>query len=239
MFKYVIVTVFILAGFFCPVAAEDTLRFSAISDSRGTDAAFAVLQEAYGRLGIDIERVDMLGQAALEASSQGKTDGEVQRIDGVSIRYPDLIQIPIPINYLQVNLFVARDDLPLTNWASLRPYTVGVVKGILVAERNAQGLNTVFVSAYAELIDRLESGEIDVAIMPQINGLEAIKNRGTNTVYDTGIVLERAFLYHYLHKSQADLAPFIEKILKAMLLDKTIQTIRAEQYANLLPGESP
>ena len=127
-----------------------------MQDSDDTYIGERVLREAYGRLGIDLEVRRYPGSVALEKSNAGEVDGELQRIDGITRRFQHLIQVPIPVNYIQGTVFSKQKDLDFTPWHALRPYQIGIVKGILFAERGTRGMQVKAVDTYAELIQLLD-----------------------------------------------------------------------------------
>ena len=214
--------------------AKEKLIFSGVEGSPDTQAAAAVLKEAYHRQNVEIEFHWLPGQTALAYANSGQTDGELQRIDGIERRFSNLVQIPIPINYLPGVVFSKHHDFPINGWYSLKSYRVGIVKGILFAEQGTQGMNVTAANTYSELMSLLENGEIDLAIMPRINGQVTIKKLKLEDIEELDGTLETLFLYHYLHKKNRGLIPQIEEELKRMLLDGTIKRIRDEVYAHLL-----
>ena len=122
--------------------AESRLVFTTVEGSPDTLTAEAVLKEAYKRMGVEINVLRLSAKEALRRSNAGEADGEVARIDGASKQYANLVQIPIPISYIQGAVFSKNPDLDLVGWHSLRPYRIGLVKGILFAERGTRGMKT-------------------------------------------------------------------------------------------------
>ena len=214
--------------------AAEKLILTSVAGSVDAKVGEAVVKEAYKRLGIDIEIEWLGGKTALEYSNSGKVDGELQRIDGINQRFKNLVQVPIPINYLQGVAFSKRHNTSIKGWFSLKPHRVGIVRGIIFAEQGAQGMDVKIAVTYEELIVMLDREMIDVAIMPRINGLVAIKKQKSKGIKELEGVLETLLLYHYVHKKNAHLVPKLERELKRMLLDGTTQRIRSEVYAPLL-----
>jgi len=223
-------------------AGQTSERAVVVASVRGsTDALVgeAVVREAYRRLGLAVTFRELPGAAALEASSTGAVDAELQRIDGIDRRYPDLIQVPIPINYLQGAAFSIEYDFPATGWRSLQSYRIGIVSGIIFAAEGTDGMNVTVADDYDQLFGLLESGRIDVAVTPRINGLEAIRQREAGpggSIREMEGVLETLFLYHYVHRTRQDLVPDLSRVLKQLLLDGTTRRLRTELYGELLPG---
>ena len=193
-----------------PAIAESRLVFTTIEGSPDTLTGEAVLKEAYERMGIEINVLRLSAKEALRRSNAGEADGEVTRIDGASRRYPNLVQIPIPISYIQGAVFSKNPDLDLVGWHSLRPYRIGRVKGILFAERGTRGMKTKVASDYDGLIELMLTDQVDLVIVPYINGLISIRKHPRGGELQLNGILETYLLYHYLHQSHENLVP--EKI---------------------------
>ena len=219
----------------CPISrAQDTLVLTTVKGSADVNAGVAVVREAYKRLGIEIIVQHLQGKEALESSNSGKVDGEVQRIDGITRTFTNLVQVPIPVNYLQGTAFSKRYNFPIKGWFSLEAYRIGIVKGIIFAKQGTQGMDVKVAETYEELVAMLKTGEVDVAVMPRINGLVALKKHKSKDIKELEGVLETLFLYHYLNKKNKHLVPKLEKELKRMLLDGTTWQIRHQVYEQLL-----
>jgi len=213
---------------------EHRIVLAAVEGSQDVNAGVAVVREAYRRLSIPLEIKWLQGKTALELSSSGQLDGEVQRIDGLDRRFEDLVQIPVPVNYLEGVAFAKKQAFPIKGWFSLRQYRIGIVQGILFAEQGTRGMRVTASKNYQDLVNLLQLSDIDVAVMPRINGLFAIQKANLKTVKEMPGVLETLFLYHYLHRKNAHLNAKVGQELKRMLLDGTTQRIRNEVYAKLL-----
>ena len=215
-------------------AGDEVLVIAHIPGSADAHAGRAVLEEAYKRLGIAVEFRGFSAAAALEASNSGEADAELQRIDGISRTFKNLVQIPIPVNYIQGLAFSQQYNFPVKGWYSLKPHRIGIVKGILFAERGTEGMDVAVAATYAELIGWIEKGRVDVGVMPRIGGLLAIKRSGAKRCREMAGILETFLVYHYVHRSHADLVGRLGPILKEMLLDGTTREIREAAYKKLL-----
>lgn len=242
MFNRLLVSLFAFGVPLTSPAADSGVQlvFSTIEGSPDTIASGVVLKEAYRRLGIDVAIQHFSGAEALQKANAGETDGEVCRIDGASKQFTNLVQIPVPINYIQGAVFSKDPDLKLVGWHSLRPYRIGRVKGILFAEKGTRGMETVEVENYAELIDLLERDQVDVVVAPYLNGRVAILEHPGGEEFELNGVLESYLLYHYLHEKHRDLVPAIGKVLKTLVKDGGATEIRREVVDDLiLEGSSP
>lgn len=219
--------------------SEVQLVFSTVEESPDTVASGVVLEEAYRRLGIEINIRHFSGAEALRQSNSGQVDGEVSRIDGASRQFTNLVQVPVPINYIQGAVFSKDPDLKLVGWHSLRPYRIGRVKGILFSERGTRGMETVVANDYDQLIDFLDENEVDVVVAPYLNGRLAILEHPDGEDLNLNGVLESYLLYHYLHEKHRDLVPAIEKVLRAMVKDGSITQMRHDVVDELTREQGP
>ncbi len=220
----------------CAVLPADSTQRLVFAAAQTTDAyaAAAVLEEAYGRLGIDIEVDYLPGLTALTQANAGMYDGDVQRVAGLERQYHNLAQLSIPVNYLHGAAFSKRRDVVVAGWYSLRPYRIGIVSGIKFAEAGTRGMDVRVGDSYVDLLAWVEADQIDFAIMPVINGLVALKSLEDSRIQQAGVVLETLFLYHYVNKKHQELVPRLEKVLNQMLTERATKRIRDELYADLL-----
>jgi ABC-type amino acid transport substrate-binding protein len=217
-----------------PAFSDDSpVVIAVIHDSADVPAGKEVISEAYRRIGVPVEFRGYSAAEALSLSGKGKVDAELQRIDGVSNNYPELVQVPIPVNIIQGAVFSKRYRFPIMGWHSLRPYRIGIVRGILFAEQQTAGLDRLVVDSYEALIEALQNDEIDVAVIPRIGGLAAIGSLHARGIREMDGVLETLFLYHYVHESRSDLVDRLTPVLKAMLLRGEIRQFREQELARI------
>jgi polar amino acid transport system substrate-binding protein len=199
-----------------------------VEDSYEVEIGIAVLGEAYGRVGIDVEVERLPGDLALRRSASGQAHGEVHRIDGIAEEYPSLIQVSIPINYIEVGVYSRDPELAPRSWTDLLGLEVGIVRGIIAAERLTDRLEVRRVDTYEELLGLLARGEVDAIVTPLINTEVALlRGELADGVHMNG-VMDTYLLYHYLHEDHALLLPIIEPVLKDMLVRGRVTEIRSE-----------
>ncbi len=214
---------------------KEIIRVGCIKGSNESLAAKRVLEEAYLRAGYRIvfeehER----GENALLKVDQGKLDGELQRVSGLGRLHKNLLEIPVPINYVQGSVFTKNIEFPLLGWHSLKPYHIGVIKGLIFSEEGTLGMKISSFDEYKDVLTQLNEGKIDVAVLPRMNGLLSIKEHAFSELNELNGILDTMFLYHYVNRHKKDLAKHLGKHLKRMLLDGTIKKIHDETYQALL-----
>jgi ABC-type amino acid transport substrate-binding protein len=204
-----------------------------VDNSADVPAGQAVIREAYSRIGVEVEFIGYSAAEAIATSNSGIASAELQRIGGISQDYENLVQIPIPVNIIQGAAFSIKYRFPISGWHSLRPYRIGIVRGIVFAERPTMGMNVSVANGYEELILMLENDEVDVGVMPRIQGLTAIHSAGNTEIIEMDGILETLFLYHYVHNSRLDLVESLTPVLKQMLLKGDTKRIREQVLATM------
>lgn len=190
------------------------------------DIGFEILKKAYAELGYTIILSKMPGFTALKSSNEGKFDGELLRIDGITNQYSNLVQVPIPVTFFQGVVFSAKYYFPVDNWYSLESYRIGIVDGALYAERGTRGMNVIKANDTGQLFELLSNHKIDVAVASKIIG--QLYMNDIPEMKEMEGILETQFLYHYVHKKNTQLVPDLEKILKRMLLDGTSRRMKVQ-----------
>ncbi len=238
--RYSVVAAGILSLAVLPAAstADATLAIAFLEGSIDQSASRAVMEEAYRRLGVSVSFSVAPAGRAMEAVSEGRLDGELQHYSGMEKRYPDVLRIPIPINYIDMTAVSRQFDFPIRGWHSLRPYRIGIVAGIVPAEEGTRGMNVRKAAGNAELLDLLHGGKIDVAVMDRVAGRRAAVRDPRGGIHAVKGSLETFFVYHYLHAQHAELAARLREVLEAMLLDGTTQRLRALAHERLPAGPS-
>jgi len=215
--------------------ADEKLLFSSIEDSLNTRISFAVMQEAYRRLGKDIEIIPSSGRRALEMANFGMVDGELFRIDVVENHYENLIKVPVPINRLDAIVITRSTDVRIENWSDLASYRIGIRRGILFSELATRAQNKVIlVDSNAQLLRILEADRVDAIIIARINGLNALQQYDNNGYLLVSPVIASYPLFHHIHKDNLHLLPAITQVLQELQASSFIENTRNKLVAELL-----
>ncbi len=225
--------ILVLSFAFNSMAQGSPVVIATVGNSANVPAGRAVIREAYSRIGVEIEFSSHTAEEAIAKSNSGVVTAELQRIDGISQDYENLVQVPIPINIIQGSGFSIKYRFPITGWHSLRPYRIGIVRGIVFAERPTRGMNVTFANGYEELILMLKNDEVDVGVMPRIQGLAVTRSAENAEIIEMDGILETLFLYHYVHNSRLDLVESLTPVLKQMLLNGETKRIHEQAIATM------
>lgn len=210
-----------------PLGAVTHLTLVTLAQSPDIIPGDVILTEAYRRLGIALTIKKYPGERALRLSNSGAADGEVMRIDTVKTLYPNLIQVRPAVSYLEASTFVTKTEFVPSGWESLRPFRIGIIRGVKFAETNTEGMDRHPVGSYGSVFEMLDAGRIEVAATSRLNGLFFIRSIQSNSIKEAGDPIMRFDLFHYIHKKHASLVPRIAAVLRAMEQSGELEEIRA------------
>lgn len=213
-----------------PMAAAQPPREINISTLVGNDPATTIaeqiLREAYRRLGINLNVHKLPGERTLVYANDGKMDGELYRKLGMEREYPNLIIIPVPLQTYEIVIFTRGTSFFVSGWESLRPYTLGFVRGIKIVQENTQGMKVEAVPAMPQAFEKLMMGRTDLVLGNRSSGMAIIKAMNLEGVTVLEPPLASFPVFHYLHKKHEALVPELTRVLRLMQIDKTIERIQ-------------
>ena len=209
------------------VAAQPKLVLARIEGAPDQFFGGEILKKAYGHMGITVEIRDMPGKRALKESSAGRIDGEVQRVFAIGEYYPSLLRVATPIGYIEPSVFSNKFNFQVTDCNALKNYSIGVVRGITYAKKCTSGMPDVHVfNSPRKLLQLLNAGRLDIAIMSKKNGLWFKKQLGMTSIHLLSPSLKRLPLYHYLNKKNEKFVIKIDKVLQEMQSTGELQRIQ-------------
>ncbi|MDJ0848943.1 MAG: transporter substrate-binding domain-containing protein [Myxococcota bacterium] len=234
----VVLAVLLFGGAAAASQPPEAVVVGFVPDQADQQVGRAVMAEAYRRLGVEATFRSFDAAGALEASRSGEVDAELNRIGGIDQSFPELIQIPIPVNIIRGVVFSRRYRFPVRSWRSLKPYRIGIVRGSLFAEQGTVGMDVRAAASSDELVRWIADDEVEVGVLPRIVGQAALREAGIDDVHELDGVLETLLIYHYVNVRRADLATRLEPVLKEMLLDGTTRRLLGEAQERVL-GSAP
>jgi ABC-type amino acid transport substrate-binding protein len=221
----------------CAAAApQATLRIARIEAIPDQLVGAAILEAIYRHLDIRLEFVDMPAKRALLESSEGRVDGEIQRVLDVGSEYPTLIAVRPSVNYIEPSAFVTRADFRVDGWRSVAPYSIGIVRGVGSSERGTKGMSRVeAVTTMDQLMGMLADGRVEVAVNDRFSGELVCKRLHLDaTIHALSPAIERIPLYHFLNERHRDLVPRVEAVVREMTASGELERIRADAQAQLI-----
>lgn len=216
--------------------AAEKLVFTSVDGAYTQQISAAVLKAAYAKLGVEFETSWLPPKRALLIASSGKSDGEISRIGSIAKKYPNLIKVKIPVNYIEGMAFIKNKSIIIKSWDDLMPLKVGVNRGIIFTVNGTKGMNVQFVNSFSSLFQMLDIERVDVIISPRVIGLVQILKQDFKNVIINEPPLTRLNQYHYLHKRHSKLAARLESVLKRMKESGEIALIRSTYIEDLKKG---
>ena len=210
-----------------PVINVSTL----VGEDPATDIAELVLREAYGRLGYKLEVHRLPGERTLIYANEGRMDGELYRKLGMDRTYTNLVIVPVPLMTYEIVVFTHGTIFVVNGWDSLRPFTIGHVRGIKIVQENTAGMKTEPVPTMAQAFQKMMVGRTDIVVGNRQSGMSVIKSLKLDEVHVLSPPLAAFPVYHYLHRKHETLATQLAAVLRQMRSEKIIESIQ-QQFAS-------
>ncbi|WP_108649766.1 substrate-binding periplasmic protein [Dongshaea marina] len=210
----------------CSLAeAKQTLILAATPDLV-SKISLEVLREAYAGLGYDVRPNQLAAERALAMSNAGMVDGEANRIAGIESGYPNLLRVPVAVNFIE-GLVVTRGlSFKVEGWQSLKPYKIGLQSGVKFAENATRGMYVDSSLSVNQLFRNLKREKVDLLVTTRIDVLDYLAKYPDPEVMILEPPLVRLKLYHYLNHKHRELLPKITAQLQKMQAEGRIEAIR-------------
>lgn len=180
---------------------------------------------AFKRIGVEVEVTTVPTERSLINANSGVDDGDIFRVAGVELEYPNLIRIPEKTLDNDFIAYTKRTEIRIRTWADLQPYSVAYATGWKPYERNVKGVKELTkTSSIDELPSLLEKGRADVILMDRWQGQWVVRQSG----YKFRLLeppLARFEMFMYLNKKHAALVPKVAKALADMKADGSYQKL--------------
>ena len=215
----------------CEVRGADTLVFTTpaappLSQENQRGFIDQVVGEALARMGYQLKVTHLPAERALINANNGVDDGDLNRIAGLSKVYPNLIQIPERTFDMEFAAFTKKGDITTTRWDDLKPYTVGIITGWKILERNIPaGTSTTKVKNPEQLFTLLENNRADIILYGKWQGLQYIQEHHLTEVKLLKPSLARMDMFVYFHKKHQALTDKFSNTLREMKVDGSYQKI--------------
>jgi len=150
-------------------------------------------------------------------------------------RYPNLVQFGESAVRRDYVAFARRKDISIAGWGTLEPYTVGIITGWKILERNIKGTKSLTkVKTADQLFSLLEAGRADLVVYSRLSGLQLIKDRGLKGIRVVEPPLADRDTYFYLHKKHENLVAQADAALRQMKADGSYQRLYDRTIGSLV-----
>ncbi|MDM4768026.1 transporter substrate-binding domain-containing protein [Pelomonas sp. SE-A7] len=213
-----------------PAEPTERLRFSTDNNNQSglSRGCRAVLKEAYRRLDLAIEFEPLPARRGLNTASTGQLDGDVCRGQGGFEDRPDLVKVPVPVNFAELRAVALPGHRLPTRLEDIGELRIAVQRGVGSVEALVSGYPRIETRDIEEALRLVRVGAADLALflLPSkaAPGLQALL-RGLEVSDKPLATLQ---VYHLLHKRHGELIPRLVPVLRAMEASGESQRLRAE-----------
>ena len=188
------------------------------------------------RLNGDTLKVSHLpAERALINANSGIDDGDLHRVAGLSKKYPNLIQTTEKIFTMEFVAF-SRKDFSTTDWDSLKPYSVGIIGGWKILEKNVPpDVDLIKVKNPQQLFSLLKNNRVDVILFGKWQGLNYIQENNIVGAKELKPALAKMDMFVYFNKKHKDLVPKFSDILRQMKANGVYQRLYRQTLLPLIP----
>lgn len=196
--------------------------------------ALAVLQEAYGRLGVDVRTRMLPLRRGVQMADQGEVDGDLMHSLPALQEWPHLIVIRVPVVRAVFAAYrqgkVCPDAVPARELATARiAYMRGTraVEDALPKEALLAAMNNL------DALKHLQHGIVQYAVVGQLEGDSLLATHAMGNLCKVATPVVTADLYHSLNSRHAELAARVERVLQEMSDSGEIKRIWAREIQRL------
>jgi len=190
--------------------------------------AASVIAEAYRRLNITTEFVQLPSKRSMAWANMGKVDAEVGRVAKALEDLPDLLMVDkVPIVNIR-GVIVTKDiQFNCTQWSDLKNLHIGIRRGEVYAEKGTKGMSVYPTDSYHQLFSMLNNNHIDIAVgissSVELELKTAFQNSDLHAIKKPLVDIP---LYHLVHKKHHALVPKLNEVLKEMAASGEIKRLQ-------------
>jgi polar amino acid transport system substrate-binding protein len=194
-----------------------------------------VVSEALKLTGHTLKVSHLPAERALINANKGIDDGDLFRIAGLSQNYPNIIQVPEKTFTMEFVAFSRTADFLTTDWNSLKPYTIGIIGGWKILEKNVPpGADLIKVKNPQQLFSLLQNNRVDVILFGKWQGLSYLKENNIRGVKELQPALANMDMFVYFNKRHKDLVPKFSDALRQIKANGVYQRLYRQTLLPLI-----
>lgn len=234
---FFLVLLLISSNTFAQSLTLSTFAGPPLSNSNQTGLYDLIIKEAFRREGINIKIIQLPAERSLKNANEGITDGDFVRIKGLETIYTNLLRLPEKITDFEFVGFSKNASITITDWESLKPYDIAIVRGWKILETNIIGCRSLVKTKNQDLLfTMLQKNRIDIVIYSRFEGYELIHKLGIDGVHALEPPLEVKEMYLYLNKKHRKIVQSLSNHLKTMKKDGSFNLIKSKVLTPYLKG---
>jgi polar amino acid transport system substrate-binding protein len=133
--------------------------------------------------------------------------------------------VPVPLLTFELVIFSRGTSFNVHGWESLRPYTLGFVRGNKIAQENTKGMKVEPVPTMTQAFEKLMMGRTDLVLGNRASGMAVVRSQKLEGVSVLEPPLSSFPVYHYLNKKHEAIVPELTRVLRQMQADRTIDRL--------------
>lgn len=230
---------------FCVVFSSSlTLAESKMTLNSGTAEPFInadgsgfygeLVKEVFSQLNIDAKVIRLPSSRSIINVNKGIDDGVIARTKGFEKKFKNLIRVPVPILKFKFVAYSLDKKIEVKTWDSLKPYSVGYVRGWRIFEKNVVDTKKLTRVQNAEqLFKLLLNKRADLILFEYYRGSWWNKHLNAHAHLIGSPIVEKD-MFIYMHKKHAALIPEISKVLTKLIKNGGYQRIKDKTLSTLL-----
>lgn len=245
-----IITILLVLFLSSPVYAKDTYVIGVLCVNTSDDSSAKLakckssrsenaLTEVYALAGYKVKFVYLPWLRLLSDANSGKIDGCSIRTRQSIADQPNLMSLSTPLLKIKTYAYSSNPEVKINSIEDLGNYTVAARLGDILSTTLAKkyAKDVLMVYDFKHLKKAVTMGYVDAAIMD--DGVSRrIFNAEEMKKYKQSSPLSSRYLYHILNKKyEKTLAPKLDKIFRAMILNGTLKRF-AGKLSDMIPDES-
>ncbi|MDH5518366.1 MAG: transporter substrate-binding domain-containing protein [Gammaproteobacteria bacterium] len=185
-----------------------------------------VVKEIFSRLDIDAKVIRLPSSRSILNANQGIDAGVIARTKGFEKKYANLIRVPSAIVKFKFVAYSLDETIKVTDWDSFAPYSVGIIRGWRIYEKNIRNAKQITkVNNADQLFKLLLNGRSDLVLFEYYRGSWWNKHLNAKA-YLIGSPIAEKEMFIYMHKKHAALVPEITRVIEQMKQDGTYEKIK-------------
>ena len=185
-----------------------------------------LVNEVFSRLNIKTNVIRLPSSRSIINANQGIDDGVIARTKGINKKFKNLIRVPESVLTFKFVAYSLNEKIDVKNWDSFKPYSVGMIRGWRIYEKNLVHTKQLTSVTNAEqLFKLLLNKRSDLILFEYYRGSWWNKHLNANAHLIGSPIAEKE-MFIYMHKKHAALVPKITKILSELKKDGSYQRIK-------------
>ena len=185
-----------------------------------------LVKELFSRLDINAKVIKLPSSRSIINANQGIDAGVIARTEGMEKKYKNLVRVPEAVVKFKFVAYSMDKEIKVSGWDSFKPYSVGIIRGWRIYEKNVKNSKKLtMVSGAEQLFNLLLNKRSELILFEYNRGTwwnEHLKAKAH--IIGSPIAVKDMFIY--MHKKHAELVPKMAAALAEMKKDGSYARIK-------------